>query len=87
MKMYSLKCPDCGGELDFEDGRPFIFCKYCGRKILIEESDEIKLAKIERDARLEERRMNDKSFNRGTLVLLGILAVFLIIALTLTFTN
>lgn len=36
MAMVELKCPQCGGILEFEDNREFGFCQYCGMKIMIE---------------------------------------------------
>lgn len=37
MKMQSLKCPNCGGSLDIEDGFDTFFCKYCGHKIIMDD--------------------------------------------------
>ncbi len=34
MKVKSLKCPECGANLEIEEGRSFWFCQYCGRKIM-----------------------------------------------------
>jgi Zn finger protein HypA/HybF involved in hydrogenase expression len=30
METISCKCPDCGAELQAEQGRESIFCSYCG---------------------------------------------------------
>ena len=30
------KCPDCGAELDYDSDREFMFCQYCGAKIMVE---------------------------------------------------
>lgn len=35
MSLIALKCPSCGGNLEFEDSREFGFCQYCGTKIMI----------------------------------------------------
>ena len=32
---FVLKCPQCNGEVDFEENRNIMFCKYCGTKILL----------------------------------------------------
>lgn len=35
MELVVLKCPYCGGELEFEGGMEFGFCMYCGTKVMI----------------------------------------------------
>lgn len=40
MKLIAMKCPCCNGELNADQDREFIFCQYCGAKIMIE--DELK---------------------------------------------
>lgn len=40
VKFVSVKCPDCGADLDFEDGRTEGFCSYCGSKIMMENDNE-----------------------------------------------
>ena len=37
MKIKSLKCPECGANLEIEEGRSFCFCQYCGCKIMLDE--------------------------------------------------
>lgn len=36
MQMHVLKCPNCGANLDVEDGLDMFYCKYCGYKIVLE---------------------------------------------------
>lgn len=36
MQMHVLKCPNCGANLDVEDGLDTFYCKYCGYKIVLE---------------------------------------------------
>lgn len=38
MPVIQLKCPKCGGDLEFEDNREFGFCEYCGAKVMIEKN-------------------------------------------------
>jgi len=46
MKLISLSCPNCGGELEIEDGIDTFYCKYCGHTIIMTElSDEYVKAK------------------------------------------
>ena len=37
MSIIALKCPNCGGNLEFEDSREFGFCQFCGTKVMIRE--------------------------------------------------
>ena len=36
MELITLKCPNCGGALEIEDGIDTFFCKYCGQKIVLQ---------------------------------------------------
>lgn len=36
LSTYQLKCPNCGADLDAEDGIESFFCKYCGTKIVLQ---------------------------------------------------
>ena len=38
MALVALKCPNCGGDLQFEDSHDFGFCQYCGTKIMLQEA-------------------------------------------------
>jgi len=40
VKFVSVKCPDCGANLDFEADRKQGFCNYCGAKIFIQNENE-----------------------------------------------
>lgn len=37
IKMVSLKCPECGANLEIEEGRKQCFCQYCGTKIMVDD--------------------------------------------------
>ena len=39
MNLITLKCPECGADLEIQDDREFIFCQYCGRKIYMNETN------------------------------------------------
>ena len=85
MKMYSLKCPDCGANLDFEGDREFIFCKYCGHKVMIDESDEIKLAKIERRRNKDELEYRSKNSKQALMAIFAWLVLLIIGAIIIEF--
>lgn len=34
--MIELTCPKCGGKLKTDEKREFIFCEYCGNKIMMD---------------------------------------------------
>lgn len=36
MSLIALKCPNCNGDLEFDDSREFGFCQFCGTKVLIQ---------------------------------------------------
>lgn len=73
MKLLTLKCPSCGGHLSIEEDRDFIFCQYCGTKIIIDRDNEftyrhideadVKRAETERIVKLKELEFEKE--NRG----------------------
>ena len=40
VRLISVKCPDCGAALQFEEDRKTAFCSYCGAKILLHNENE-----------------------------------------------
>lgn len=36
MGFVSVKCPDCGAEINLDESREFGFCSYCGAKVVQE---------------------------------------------------
>lgn len=40
MNFVQMKCPNCGADLEIENGIDSFYCKYCGTKILLEGQDE-----------------------------------------------
>lgn len=37
MELVSFKCPECGAPLTSEENRRWIFCTYCGAKIMLDD--------------------------------------------------
>lgn len=40
ISLKSVKCPECGAQLEFEEGRSTMFCNYCGAKIVLTNENE-----------------------------------------------
>lgn len=32
--MINMRCPNCGANINYDETRPFMFCQYCGTKVL-----------------------------------------------------
>lgn len=70
IRLISVKCPDCGAALQFEEGRQTAFCSYCGAKILLYNENEyihrnideagIKQAENDRIYMMKELEMAEK---------------------------
>ena len=61
MQMHVLKCPNCGANLDVEDGLDTFYCKYCGYKIVLEgQSDQAYRSKENIQRMRHKERMFDK---------------------------
>ena len=63
--LIALRCPRCGADINVADDREFIFCEYCGSKILLDNDheytihtiDEAKIRKVEADREVSMRRV------------------------------
>lgn len=55
-KTIKLTCEDCGGEMNIEAERNVLTCPYCGSKKLIAESDEVTIARINKEVDTERMR-------------------------------
>ena len=40
VKFTAVKCPECGANLEVEEGRTQMFCSYCGTKIIMTNENE-----------------------------------------------
>lgn len=58
MKTKKLICESCGGTMEVDADKSIISCPYCGSKELIEESDEVKIAKIKADAEVRKHQID-----------------------------
>lgn len=97
MKLYAVKCPECGATLDIDDGMKACFCKYCGHKILIDDEQQVitinqninKNVHIERTKRsVNETQIaieayKDKQHKRDTFVVFSLFLILIIFMLAL----
>ena len=70
IKLISVKCPDCGAQLNIEEGRKTAFCSYCGAKVIVSNENEItfrhvdeanlKKAETERMVKLKQFELLEK---------------------------
>lgn len=61
MEMISLKCKDCGGIVEVDPSKNVLFCPYCGSKSMIPESDQVRIARIKANERIEREKERQKS--------------------------
>lgn len=100
IELTSLKCPECGSSLDVPKDRDYVFCQFCGTKILLNNSNEqivrhvdeaaikqAENARIAEQNRIELEKMKLKSDNlkrKTGLVLLGLTILYMIIIFVLS---
>lgn len=94
IKFVSIKCPECGANLDAEEGRKTMFCSYCGRKIMIVDDneykyevthryiDEAKIREVEEEAKRNSERDNigREKFNKITDLAACVIMALILIA-------
>lgn len=62
MDTKTTKCPNCGAELEYDADREFLFCQYCGTKVIVGEHtkhtehiiDEARIKEAESAQRIRE---------------------------------
>ena len=84
MKLKSLQCPNCHAPVERIEGNHYMFCPYCGTKIVM---DDIEFYKVDSETEREKIRADrdvEKSKNREDTfkeVATGIIAlIFVIVA-------
>lgn len=85
METISLKCKDCGGIIEVDSSKNVLFCPYCGSKSMIPESDNVKIARIKAEERIEREKERQKT-NRNSdkllhIVMISFFAFFVLIAI------
>ena len=99
MNLVTLKCPNCGADIEIENGIDTFYCKYCGYKIILDgQSDaainaKVRLKEVESNERIKKEKMNfkrekDKEDTRAIFkLLIGCMVVLALIFLSVFITN
>ena len=64
MGLKIAKCPSCGGDLNIETDRDFLFCQFCGAK-LMRDDQRIVIEHVER--KIDEARIREIEFEEKKL--------------------
>lgn len=85
METISLRCKECGGTIEVDPSKNITFCPYCGSKSIISESDQVKIARIKAEERIEREKEKQKT-NRNSdkwlhIVMISFFAFFMLIAI------
>ena len=64
MKIIAYKCPQCGANLEIEQGRKELYCSFCGTKLFID--DETRTMRIENNININKtiRYTNDAEITK-----------------------
>lgn len=96
MKLVNLKCPECSAQLKVDPSREFIYCEYCGTKILLDREEKVTrtideaairqaeadIRKAEAEEKIELKKIRADQING---IILLIMMIVLIISLFLLF--
>ncbi len=85
INLKTMKCPECGANLEFGENSTQVVCSHCGNNILVENTNEFKIhdeaaikqVEADRDVQIEQIDMNKK---RNRLIFIGVIAVVVLIA-------
>lgn len=87
MKLINLKCPECNAPLKVDPNREFIYCEYCGAKILLDKEEkvsrtideaEVRKAEAQEKIRIEEIKA-DQNELKTTAILIVVCLIFVVI--------
>lgn len=60
MKLITMRCTNCGAELEIDPDRQQVFCSYCGTKLLLDDESVHVTSRIVDEARLKEAEVRLK---------------------------
>ena len=89
VKFISVKCPECGANLNIEGDREHAFCTYCGTKILLHNENEhiyrhideagVKQAETDRMVKMRQLEIEEKeNERRRSLIQIWIIATIVL---------
>jgi len=82
-----MKCPACGGDLNIETDRDYLFCQFCGAKLMRDDQriviehierkiDEAKIRQIE----FEEKKLTTETFSKKRMwIAINVIGVIMLI--------
>lgn len=87
MRLETLKCPECGGTIDFKEGQKIQYCPYCGTKLYVDDGNRtirkeyqdlthLEEMKFKRKVELEDRERDDKE-RRHNLIVIAVCIILL----------
>ena len=101
MNVKSIKCPECGANLDVEEDRTTCFCSYCGSKISVVDrvihyrhTDDANVLKAEAELKRtladielekEEREFQRSEGNKPLLIFGGFIILMFVFIMIMSF--
>ena len=92
IKMIQVRCPSCNAELTVEEDRDYLFCQYCGTRVVIDNDnryvyhkiDEARISESEtkRLVKLKELELKEKKYQTQKMfvfIWLGVIAFLFVI--------
>lgn len=88
MKLVNLKCPECGAQLKVDPNRQFVYCEYCGTKILLDKEEKttriideaaIRKAEAEEKIRIQEIKVHSDENKTDMIKIVAILVAGLLL--------
>lgn len=85
INLKTMKCPECGADLEFGENSTEVVCNYCGKHILVENTNEyiihdeaaVKQVEADRDVKIKQIDFNNRKIR---FIFLGVVAVIALIA-------
>jgi restriction system protein len=78
MKLIAVKCPNCGADLEYEEGMTKMFCRYCGTPVILDdeslkinitnrivdeaEIEKVKLQRTQYEHRYEKEQQQERDY-------------------------
>lgn len=88
MKLIKMKCPDCNATLNVDPQREFMYCEYCGTKIMLDKEEKVKrivneaeIRRAEAKERIEMAKLNKKELSKRESDLIGLAMIMICAAL------